>query len=369
MSQTTKIQWCDSTVNPTMGCEGCELWTPKVKKCYAGMLHTRFGGVTKGYSPRFEELTFWPGRMAEAAGWSDLTGTKRKDKPWLDGLPRLIFISDMSDALSAAVPFDFLEEQVVRTATSADGHRHQWLWLTKRPERMAEFGAVLKAKNIAWPDNLWAGTSITTQATTARIKHLLRTGGSETIRFLSVEPQQGPVDLSPWLPDLDWVIQGGESGRGASQFQLLWALDMIRQCREGGVPYFLKQLGSVVFSGGRRLAFEDNHAGDWSEWPTEIRVRQMPHTGPAGGPGVSDPAGAVAAAPAPVGPRVPLVVIEPPSNRREAALKAWETRRRKEQAKKRIEAARKAWETRRDNDRKRMRSDAAKQAWQTRRGQ
>ena len=26
MSKTTKIQWCDSTVNPTMGCDGCELW-------------------------------------------------------------------------------------------------------------------------------------------------------------------------------------------------------------------------------------------------------------------------------------------------------------------------------------------------------
>jgi protein gp37 len=29
MSVTTKIQWCDSTCNPTMGCEGCELWNPK----------------------------------------------------------------------------------------------------------------------------------------------------------------------------------------------------------------------------------------------------------------------------------------------------------------------------------------------------
>ena len=26
MSVKTKIQWCDSTVNPTMGCDGCELW-------------------------------------------------------------------------------------------------------------------------------------------------------------------------------------------------------------------------------------------------------------------------------------------------------------------------------------------------------
>src|SRR3712207_7534850 len=42
----------------------------------------------------------FPGRMAEAALWSDLTGTDRPDKPWLNGMPRLIFISDMGDALS-----------------------------------------------------------------------------------------------------------------------------------------------------------------------------------------------------------------------------------------------------------------------------
>ena len=28
--KSTKIQWCDSTVNPVMGCNGCELWpTPE----------------------------------------------------------------------------------------------------------------------------------------------------------------------------------------------------------------------------------------------------------------------------------------------------------------------------------------------------
>src|SRR5207249_602859 len=111
------------------------------------------------YSPTFEELTFWPGRMAQAARWSDLTGSARKDKPWLDGLPRLIFVSDMSDALSAAVPFEFLEEQVTRIAISASGQRHQWLWLTKRPDRMAQFCELLKVKGVRWPANLWAGTS------------------------------------------------------------------------------------------------------------------------------------------------------------------------------------------------------------------
>ena len=278
MSIVTKIQWCDSTCNPTMGCEGCELWNPKTgeRSCYAGILHLRYGGVTKGYSRTFEELTFWPGRMAAAARWSDLTGKTRKDKPWLDGLPRLIFVSDMSDALSAAVPFNFLEEEVVRVVTSAKGQHHQWLWLTKRPDRMAQLSDALKEKGIDWPKNLWAGTSITTQGTTSRIKHLLKVGNESTIRFLSIEPQRAEINVSEWLALVDWVIQGGESGRSAHPFHLEWALDLIEQCQHAGVAYFLKQLGSTVFSEDQRLRFRDSHAGDWSEWPDEVCVRAMP---------------------------------------------------------------------------------------------
>ncbi len=352
MSIKTRIQWCDSTVNPSMGCEGCELWNPKtgVRKCYAGILHARFGGVTKGYSPVFEELTLWPGRMTEAAEWPDLTGRARKEKPWLDGLPRLVFVSDMSDALSAAVPFDFLEHEVIGTVTSPDGQRHYWLWLTKRPDRMALFFDILKAKGVRWPVNLWVGTSITTQGTTSRITHLLRVGDESTIRFLSVEPQHGKIDLGPWLPRLDWVIQGGESGRSPHPFHLEWALDLMEQCKEANVAYFLKQLGSAVFSNGRRLTFADNHVGDWSEWPEEIRVRQMPrrvvakvHEARAQPPMKNGE-------PAASGMRMPLEVVEAPSKGRQAALKAWETRRRKQQEQARSEAARKAWATRRENE-------------------
>jgi protein gp37 len=347
MSTVTKIQWCDSTCNPTMGCEGCELWTPKVKKCYAGLLHVRFGGVTKGYSPTFEELTFWPGRMAEAARWPDLAGKPRKDKPWLDGLPRLIFVSDMSDALSAGVPFEFLEGEVVRTVTSPSGQRHQWLWLSKRPDRMAQFSDRLKEKGIQWPENLWAGTSITTQGTTSRIKHLLRVGGESNIRFLSVEPQHEDINLGEWLPRLDWIIQGGESGRGAAPFSLEWALRLIRQCREAGVGYFLKQLGSTVLYQGKRLQFRDGHAGDWSAWPEELRVRQMPRR--------IIPRARQTPLPvfvdrntAQIDERVSLDVVGDGSRGRQAALKAWKTRKENAAKRKRSEVARKAWRTRKN---------------------
>lgn len=276
MSKNTKIQWCDSTVNPTMGCDGCELWDRNRKSCYAGILHMRFGGATKGYAPSFEEVTLFPGRIAEATRWSDLRGRNRPDKPWLDGLPRLIFVSDMSDALSKVVTFDYLKDEVIANVTSEQGRRHHWLWLTKRPKRMAEFSAWLRDRGVEWPSNVWTGTSITSQKTASRIKHLVNVGDEETIHFLSVEPQVENIDLDGWLPKVDWLIHGGESGHGARTFDLRWATDLIERCRNHDVPYFLKQLGSQVVDGSMRLTFEDNHAGDWDEWPKSVRVRQLP---------------------------------------------------------------------------------------------
>jgi protein gp37 len=273
MSIKTKIQWCDSTANPTMGCDGCELWGPHRKTCYAGLLHTRFGGVTPGYAPSFAEVTLFLGRMEEAARWSDLSGKKRKDKPWLDRFPRLVFISDMSDALSSVVPFEFLRDEIIQSAQSDLGRRHRWLWLSKRPERMAEFSRWLKKQGVSWPANLWAGTSVTNQATTKRVKHLLAVGAR---RFVSVEPQTEDIEVGDWMEGLNWLIHGGESGHRARPFEIGWAKQFARECRRRHIPYFLKQLGSHVCRDGKRVTYEDNHAGDWSEWPVELRVRQVP---------------------------------------------------------------------------------------------
>lgn len=350
MSMHTKIQWCDSTINPTMGCEGCELWSAKVKKCYAGMLHVRRGGKTKGFSSTFEELTFWPGRMAQAARWRDLAGTPREDKPWLDGLPRLIFVSDMSDALSSVVPFEFLRDEIIANVASPEGRRHRWLWLTKRPDRMAKFSDFLLSEGIGWPGNVWAATSITTQATTSRIRHLLRVGDDRTIRFLSVEPQYESLNLSAWLPRIDWVIQGGESGHGANPFHIEWALDLIRQCRTAKVSYFLKQLGRVVHRSGQRIHMVDHHGGDWSEWPEQIRVREMPII------------------PTDV---TPDIGGRPPKGQKTAAelsdiaRRAWAARRANEE-RRREESTPSSLMTTLE-DLKQRRSDAARKAWQTRR--
>ncbi len=182
----------------------------------------------------------------------------------------------MSDALSQSVSFDYLYEEIIQNVVSEQGQRHCWLWLTKRPHRMSKFSRWIESKGIAWPSNLWAGTSITDQRSTVRIGHLLRVGSADTIRFLSVEPQVEPLDLDPWLPDIDWILHGGESGQGARVFHVEWALDLIQKCRQFGKPYFLKQLGSIVASDGQHQTFNRSHASDWNEWNPTLRVREVP---------------------------------------------------------------------------------------------
>jgi len=256
-----------------MGCAGCELWNGQRQTCYAGVLHKRFGGVSTGYAPEFEQVTLFPGRMLRASKWSDLSGRERENKPWLNGMPRLIFVSDMSDALSESIEFEYLKQEVIENVTSDKGKRHRWLWLTKRPQRMAAFSKWLDED---WPSNHWVATSVTTQKTTSRIKHLLKVGDKNTTRFLSVEPQWEVINVEEWLPQLNWVIQGGESGPTAQAFHVEWADALISQCKKHKVPYFLKQLGSNVCWKGTEAHYGHSHGGNWDEWPKRIRLRQFP---------------------------------------------------------------------------------------------
>jgi protein gp37 len=307
MSQHTDIEWADSSVNPTTGCDGCELWKVGVGgPCYAGNLHE--GRLAKAfpdlYAPKFDEVRLVPGRMAKAASWPDLRGKARPDKPWLDGLPRLIFVADLGDLFSKAVPFEFIKEEVIDVAGSKKGLRHIWMLLTKQPHRMAEFARWLVLRGNLWPENVWAGTSITTNRTLARLKWLLDVPA--TYRYLSVEPQFERVDLrlvetSQDGPDespyerlttagqgLSLVIQGGESDQGKQRgrpFDLSWARQIRDECKASGISYFLKQIGSTPHEGQTALALKDHHGGNWSEWSPDLRVREMPvprETAPAG---------------------------------------------------------------------------------------
>jgi protein gp37 len=240
-------------------------------KCYAGLLGTMRAGH-KGYAHQFEVPKLFPGRMAKAARWGEPNEDEVAGKPWLQGCPRLIFVSDMGDALSRGVPFDFLEREIIQNVVSRAGSRHVWLWVTKRPKRMAKFGDWLGERGISWPENLVPMTTITSMKVSGRVDALRKI--PSRFKGLSCEPLFGPVNLD--LAGIDWVIAGGGSDTLAEPFDVEWALQLRAGCRTAGGAFFLKQLGRNPFLGGSAIVLDDKHGGDWNEWPEDWRVREVP---------------------------------------------------------------------------------------------
>ena len=249
--------------------------------CYAHQQHMMRGTdvlnndkqTNSGFAPQFEQVTKFEGRTTKAALMSDLYGEYRKNKPWLDYLPRVIFVSDMADLLSEAIDFKYIKQEVIDIVTTKAGKRHIWLWLTKMPKRMEEFAKWLKQQGGSWPDNLVAMTTVTSQQTAFRVEQLLKVPAK--IRGLSVEPLWEKVTLP--LKGIDWCIVGGQSGAGSKkEFDLAWIDSLKSQCKKTKTALFVKQLGASPVKKKEPIKLKDKHGGDWSEWPTEYQIREMP---------------------------------------------------------------------------------------------
>jgi protein gp37 len=234
MAQTTDIEWCDSTLNLQMGCNGCELWSPSRKSCYAGLLTQRYGVKNKGFPAKFEEPVLFPERLAPALKWPDLRGVDRPEKPWLDGRPRFVFLDDMGDTFAESLPVEWLVPHLPAMAAAP----FVFLLLTKRPKRAAQCSWIAGG----FPANMIVMTSITSAASLRRVEYLREVDCRW--RGLSLEPLIGPLNQPAWLlGGIDWVIAGGESGHDARPSHPDWFRALRDQCGVQSIPFFFKQWG------------------------------------------------------------------------------------------------------------------------------
>lgn len=284
----TAIEWTHrpgtigETWNSTTGCdkisEGCGL--PRFGGdasggCYAMAMAKRLkamgsakyqnDGDPRTSGPGFG-LTVHPLALGEPLRWRT---------------PRTVFVNSMSDLFHARVPREFLARV---WAVMAATPQHQYLILTKRPERMARIvgdeadggKALLEATtdeataqtlfNAEWPlPNVEIGTSVELDKYVYRADSLRRTAAA--VRFLSLEPLLGPLP-SLDLTGIDQVILGGESGPGSRAMDLGWVRELIAMARDAGTAIFVKQLGTVLAGSGK--------GGDWDKWPEDLRIREFP---------------------------------------------------------------------------------------------
>ena len=311
MADNTKIEWTEATWNPITG---CTVISPGCTNCYAMLLAgTRLAHIPSraGLTQPSKAGPVWTGevrfneeqltqplhwrkpRMIFVCAHGDLFHESVPDE-WIDR----VFAS-----------MALAHQHTLQVLTKRSGRMRKYLADPRRPYMIArrcldlvianpaEHGRLMTGENWpvasegdsddpsdvtlkTWPlPNVWLGVSVEDQKRAdERIPDLLATPAA--VRWISAEPLLGPVDLNAirdpkhfpglirkdvlrgqehheddgdqwtWMPRLDWVIVGGESGPGAR----VWpgfdeACGSLRdQCKSAGVPFFMKQMAGPVKS-------------------------------------------------------------------------------------------------------------------------
>lgn len=255
MAQDSKIEWTNHTANLWHGCtkvhEGCD-------NCYAETLSKRWGNDVWGNDkPRKAIKSVWSDlhkyqKLAKDAGKmhkvfvGSMMDIFEKPMPLIDSKGEKIMLDDMDEV---GMTTDDMRQQFFINISNGIYPNLMFLLLTKRPSNINKYIPENWKKNP--PSNVIFGTSPVNQETCDKlIPQLLEVKGKH---FLSVEPQLGPVELKvKWLignfdlqGQIDWVIQGGESGHHKRPFDLSWAKSLKEQCESVNVPYFFKQIDKV----------------------------------------------------------------------------------------------------------------------------
>jgi protein gp37 len=222
MAKDSRIEWTHHTFNPWWGCAKV---SPACRHCYAESWARRFG------------MGLW-GRSAARRPVSDdywRQPIKWNKEAVHSGERRRVFCASMADLFEGRPELQAWRSKLwplIEETPFLD-----WLLLTKRPQNVQRM--VPWAEN--WPTNVWLGTTAENQKyADLRIPRLL--AAKARVHFVSAEPLLGPVSFERWT-GIDWVIAGGESGRGARPTDPQWMRSLRDECKQRDVAFHFKQWG------------------------------------------------------------------------------------------------------------------------------
>lgn len=318
----TGIQWADHTWSPWRGCQHATLADgtphPGCLHCYAETMAKRNPGTLGTWGPEGTRVRAAQKSWDAVQRWNDQAAlfgrresvfpsvcdpfedwkgpihdhrgmTLHRGENW--GGMRSYLGLDLRIGQSVATLDDLRFDlfALIDRCSSLD-----FILLTKRPHNVlrmweevagtkwiAEAGS-LNNQPMYYRENAWLVYSASDQnSLELGIEGLLDCRDVTPVLGVCVGPMTGPVDLRRYLDVLDWVIVEGESGHGARPCHIHWIRDVVYQCRDAGVPCFVKQLGEVpmwqpLVGDAFQFQTNDKKGGNPAEWPEELRVRQMP---------------------------------------------------------------------------------------------
>lgn len=247
------IIWCHFSWNPWVGCTKV---SPACDHCYAEGWAKRSGMVQWGADAERRRTS--ENNWKQPSKWNaeaERLGTQYR-----------VFSASLADIFDNEVPEQWRADfwALVRECSNLT-----FLIVTKR---------IGNAKNMLpadWGDgypNVWLGATVCNQMEADRdIQKLLAVPA--VVRFLSIEPLLGEINLRQNLPDermllwyrpmigmLDWIIVGGESGHGARPMHPDWVRSLRDQCGSAKKPFFFKQWGEWLPDSQSRRVMSDDEA-------------------------------------------------------------------------------------------------------------
>jgi protein gp37 len=316
MAKRSNIEWTDSTWNPWIGCTKV---SPACDNCYAeadfdirrgrvkwGAGQPRSRTKTWGDPVRWNKKPFcecsecgWRGERTNAVLANGLRCPDCGMRGSLVVARRRVFCASLADVFDNEVDPAWRAElfHLIEETPNLD-----WLLLTKRIGNAAKMMnearlSLVGSSRLIVPEvlpNVWIGATICNQEEADRdIPKLLEVQAG--IRFVSIEPILGPIDLTrislklfaatanaltgkwKWengptkveTPPINWVIAGGESGRKARPAHPEWFRSLQQQCAAAEVPFLFKQWGEFApgdqAACGVQDAYEESRTGGWVE--------------------------------------------------------------------------------------------------------
>jgi protein gp37 len=212
------VDWAGYTWNPVTGCNhGCEF-------CYAREIANDLyrrqnqGGYVFNFKPAFH-----PGRLDAPCNTKPGEGNNGR-----------VFVCSMADLFGKWVPDEWITAVFNACMKAPDW---EYMFLTKWPKRYAMLKDLPKA---------YFGASIIKQVDVARVERDMMSFTTNGLKWISLEPMLEPITFS----DLSWcdmVVIGAQTktiqpSGVVPEFapDMDWIVDVIVQCREFGVPYYLK---------------------------------------------------------------------------------------------------------------------------------
>ena len=202
-----KIDWTDWTWNPISGCKhGCPY-------CYMLRMEKRFPGIMKpAFKPEYLDR------------FQQVRKVRSGDK---------IFVGSSGDMWGEWVPKEWIHIFFYKAVRKRPDVIFQFL--TKNPERYWEF-------DFREYQNCWFGTTVDgTKRTELNMSCLVNAIDRQGPKFISFEPLLATpsIDIDEFK-ELDWIIIGADSTRGAELPPLSRADGLIQLARENNIPVWIK---------------------------------------------------------------------------------------------------------------------------------